>query len=149
MPLCNQYCNPVYNLQQNGVSRKMLLSKMIQSGRSINYANSETATFYKIILSLDYVANKKLLLRLKYKLYTKYFNQLISCGKPNLHNIIKMKDDIIANLTPEEYNIVFEINTDVIEEIVINTIIIQTFYITVDVNKKFFLIKNYAKLSKS
>ena len=143
MPLCNQYCNPVYNLQQNGVSRKMLLSKMIQSGRSINYANSETATFYKIILSIDYVANKKLLLRLKYKLYTRYFNQLISCGKPNLHNIIKMKNDIIANLTQEEYNIVFEINTDVIEEIVINTIIIQTFYITVDVNKKFFLIKNY------
>lgn len=143
MPLCNQYCNPVYNLQQNGVSRKMLLSKMIQSGRSINYANSETATFYKIILSLDYVANKKLLLRLKYKLYTKYFNQLISCGKPNLHNIIKMKDDIIANLTPEEYNIVFEINTDVIVETVINTIITKTFYIAVDANRRFFLIKNY------
>jgi len=143
MPLCNQYCNPVYNLQQNGVSRKMLLSKMIQTGRSINYANSETATFYKIILSLDYVANKKLLLRLKYKLYTRYFNQLISCGKPNLHNIIKMKDDIIANLTLEEYNIVFEINTDVIIETVINTIITKTFYITVDANRKFFLIKNY------
>ena len=143
MPLCNQYCNPVYNLQQNGVSRKMLLSKMIQIGRSINYANSETATYYKIILSLDSVVNKNLLLRLKYKLYMRYFNQLISCGKPNLHDIIKMKEDIIANLTPEEYNIVFEINTDVIEEIVINTIITQTFYITVDVNKKFFLIKNY------
>lgn len=143
MPLCNQYCNPVYNLQQNGVSRKMLLSKMIQSGRSINYANSETATFYKIILSLDYVANKKLLLRLKYKLYIRYFNQLISCGKPNLHNIIKMKDDIIANLTLEEYNIVFEINTDVIVETVINTNITKTFYITVDANRKFFLIKNY------
>jgi hypothetical protein len=145
MPLCNQsqYCNPVYNFQQNGMSRKMLLSKMIQTGRSINYANSETETFYKIILSLDYVANKKLLLRLKYRLYNRYFNQLISCGKPNLHAIIKMKDDIIANLTPEEYNIVFEINTDVIEEIVINTIITKTFYVTVDVNRKFFLIKNY------
>lgn len=145
MPLCNQsqYCNPVYNLQQNGVSRKMLLSKMIQSGRSINYANSETATFYQIILSLDYVANKKLLLRLKYKLYMRYFNQLISCGKPNLHAIIKMKDDIIANLTPEEYNIVFEVNTEVIVEKVINTIITKTFYVTVDVNRKFFLIKNY------
>ena len=145
MPLCNQsqYCNPVYNLQQNGVSRKMLLSKMIQSGRSINYANSETATFYKIILSLDYVANKKLLLRLKYKLYMRYFNQLISCGKPNLHDIIKMKDDIIANLNAEEYNIVFEINTDVIVETVLNTIITKTFYITIDANRKFFLIKNY------
>ena len=145
MPLCNQshYCNPVYNLQQNGVSRKMLLSKMIQSGRSINYANSETATFYKIILSIDYVSNKKLLLRLKYKLYNRYFNQVISCGKPNLHDIIKMKDYIIENLTPEEYNIVFEINTDTIIDVVINKTITKIFYIAVDVNKNFFLIKNY------
>jgi len=121
----------------------MLLSKMIQNGRSINYANSETATLYKTILSLDYVANKNLLLRLKYKLYIRYFNQLISCGKPNLYKIIKMKDDIIANLTQEEYNIVFEIKIDIAVDEVISTTILQTFYITVDANRKFFLIKNY------
>lgn len=141
---CNQKCNPVYNFQQNGVSRKMLLSKMIQNGKSINYANSQTTTLYNTILSLDYVENKKLLLSLKYKIYTRYLNHLITCSKHNSHAIIKMKEEIIANLTKEEYNIVFEINTDIIVETVINTNIIKTFYITVDVNKHFFLIKNYS-----
>ena len=141
---CNQKCNPVYNFQQNGVSRKMLLSKMIQNGKPINYANSQTTTLYKIILSLDYVENKKLLLSLKYKIYTRYLNHLITCSKHNSHAIIKMKEEIIANLTKEEYNIVFEINTDIIVDTVINTIIVKTFYITVDVNRDFFLIKNYS-----
>jgi hypothetical protein len=141
---CNQKCIPVYNLQQNGLSRKMLMAKMIQNGKSINYANSQTATFYKTILSLDYVANKKLLLILKYKLYTRYLNQLITCNKYNSHDIIKMKEEIIANLTTEEYNLVFEIKTDISINIITNTTIIKTFYISVDVNKKFFLIKNYS-----
>jgi hypothetical protein len=144
MQLCKPDCNPVFNLQQNGISRKMLLSKMIQNGKSINYANSQTATFYKTILSLDYVANKKLLLILKYKLYMRYLNQLISCGKHNSHDIIRMKEEIIENLTTEEYNIVFEINTDVVVDVVINTKISKTFYISVDANRKFFLIKNYS-----
>lgn len=141
---CNQKCNPVYNFQQNGVSRKMLMAKMIQNGKSINYANSQTTTLYKTILSLDYVENKKLLLLLKYKIYTRYLNHLITCSKHNSHAIIKMKEDIIANLTTEEYNIVFEIKTETIVDTVINTIIVKTFYITVDANKKFFLIKNYS-----
>ena len=142
---CNQQkCIPVYNLQQNGMSRKMLNAKMIQNGRSINAANSQIATFYKTILSLDYVANKKLLLILKYKLYMKYLNQLISCGKQNSHDIIRMKEDIIANLTPEEYNLVFEIVIDISENIAIDLTIVKTFYVSVDAYTKFFLIKNYA-----
>ena len=91
---CNQKCNPVYNFQQNGVSRKMLMAKMIQNGKSINYANSQTTTLYKTILSLDYVENKKLLLLLKYKIYTRYLNHLITCSKHNSHAIIKMKEEI-------------------------------------------------------
>jgi len=140
---CNQKCNPVYNFQQNGMSRKMLVSKIIQNGRSINYANSQSATIYTTILSLDYTANKKLLLSLKYKLYMKYMNHLITCNKHNSHAIIEMKEYIIANLTREEYNFVFEIKIDVSENIVINTTISKTYYISVDANKKFFLIKNY------
>ena len=141
---CNQQkCIPVYNLEQNGVSRKMLMSKMIQNRKSINYANSQTASFYTTILSLDYAANKKLLLILKYILYMKYLNHLISCNQPNAHKIIAMKEDIIANLTTEEYNIVFDIKIDTTVTTVKNTIIKHTFYISVDVYKKFFLIKNY------
>ena len=141
---CNQKCKPVYNLEQNGVSRKMLMSKMIQNGRSINYANSQTATFYTTILSLDYVANKKLLLLLKYKVYMKYLNHLITCNQSKTQEILAMKESIIANLTTEEYNRVFDIKIETIVNIVTNTIITYTFYISVDIYKKFFLIKNYS-----
>ncbi len=141
---CNQKCNPVYNLEQNGVSRKMLMSKMIQNRKSINYANSQTTTIYTTILSLDYVANKKLLLRLKYKLYMKYVNHLITCNQTKSHEILAMKENIIANLITDEYNIVFDIKIeDIVVDTVKPTIITNTFYISVDTYKKFFLIKNY------
>lgn len=141
MSLCKPNCNPVYNLQQNGISRKSLVSQMIQKGVSINYANSQTTLIYNTILSLDYAANKKLLLLLKYKLYIKYFKQLISCGKYNAGEIYSMIENIIANLTPAEYKIVFDIKDEIVE--LDNVINRKIFYITVDANRKFFLIKNY------
>jgi len=142
--ICKPNCNPVFNFQQNGVSRKMLISQMIRNGKPINYANSETESIYKTILSLNYDGNKKLLIILKYKLYIKYVNQLISCGKYNSHLIFQMIENIIANLSQSEYNIVFDIiiivDTNIIEKITIE----NTFYISVDVNNQFFLIKNYS-----
>ena len=141
MALCK--CNTVYNLQQNGISRKTLISQIVQKGVTINYANSQTATVYNTILSLDYVSNKKLLLLLKYKLYMKYLNQLISCGKYNAGEIYSMIDYIIANLTPAEYKLVFDIK-DAVEEVVAAPVVIsKTFYVTVDINRDFFLIQNY------
>jgi len=141
--LCRPKCNPVYNLQQNGVSRKILISQMIQKRTAINYANSEINTIYMTILSIDPVANKKLLLRLRYKLYMKYFRQLISCGKHNAGEIYSMLENIIANLTKEEYNIVFDIKTEVVVVVDTTIIITKIFYISVDGNRDFFLIKNY------
>lgn len=142
--ICKPNCNPVYNLQQNGVSRKMLISQMIRNGKSINYANSETASMYKIILSLDYDANKKLLLLLKYILYMKYVNQVISCGKYNSQQIYEMIDFILANLTPEEYKIVYNIiDTTTNPDAPIIRPITKIFYVVVDINQAIFIIKNY------
>lgn len=141
--ICKFACKPIYNLKQNGVSRKMLISQMIRNGKSINYANSETASMYITILSLDYDGNKKLLLTLKYKLYIKYVNQVISCGKYNSHLIFQMIENILANLTLSEYNIVYNIIITIDTNIIQNIIIEDTFHISVDVNNHFFLIKNY------
>ena len=149
--LCIPNCNPVYNLQENGVSRKMLISQMIQKKQSINYANSYTATIYKTLLSLDFDSNKSLLLLLKYTLYMKYFKQLISCGKYNSELFYLMIHAIIGNLTSQEYDIVFNIqsketSTDASSNSTTSSTslnITNTFYVTVDVHKKFFLIKNY------
>ena len=141
---CKPKCNPVYNFQQNGVSRKMLISKMIKNKKSINYANSQTNSIYITILSVNYDENKKLLLLLKYKLYMKYVNEVISCGKYNSQEIYDMIQSIISNLTSDEYNIVFNIivNSD-ITTITKTNKITKTFYISTDMNKECFIIKNY------
>ena len=145
--VCIPNCNPVYNLQENGISRKMLISQMIQKKHSISYANSYTGTIYKKLLSLDFDLNKNLLLSLKYTLYMKYFNQLISCGKYNSELFYLMIETIIGNLTRQEYDIVFNIQTiiepDTSSNIISSKIIAATFYITLDVHKQFFLIQNY------
>lgn len=141
--ICKPNCNPVYNFQQNGISRKMLISKMIKNGKTINYANSQTEHIYKTILSLDYVANKKLLLLLKYKLYMKYVAQSVSCSKPISNKIYEMIDYILANLTLEEYNIVFDIQPNIIISRNTNKTIKQIFHVVVDINESIFIIKNY------
>jgi len=142
--ICKPNCNPVYNLQQNGVSRKMLISQMIRNGKSIDYANSETATIYKTILSLDYDANKKLLLILRYNLYMKYVGKVISCGKYNSQQIYEMIDFILANLTPEEYKIVYNITDTIISpDVPVNRPVTKIFYVVVDINQSIFIIKNY------
>ena len=149
--MCIPNCNPVYNLQQNGISRKMLISQMIQKKHAISDANSYTANIYKTILTLDFDLNKNLLLSLKYKLYIKYFKQFISCGKYNSELFYLMIDTIIGSLTTQEYDIVFDIKT-IQSDISSNTdaetnasskTITNTFYVTVDVHRKFFLIQNY------
>ena len=136
-------CKPIYNFQQSGLSRKMIISKMIQSGKSIDYANSQSASIYITILTLDPESNKNLLLQFKYKLYMKFLNKLISCGKYNSHEIYSMIENILANLTPDEYNIVYDIKPSVPPPNIISPVISKIFYISVDINNKFFLIKNY------
>jgi hypothetical protein len=99
---------------------------------------------YTTILSADYESNRKLLFRLKYKLYMKYLNHVISCGRYNSDEIFANLENIISKLTTEEYNYVFEINIQVdISVNIADVKITKTFYISVDTNRQFFLIQNY------
>lgn len=142
--VCAPKCNTVYNLQQSGVSRRQLMSQMLRSNTTISYDNTRTASYYITMLSLDPYKNKDLLLILKYTLYMRHFNKLVSCGKYNSNEMYSMIETILANLTQEEYDIVYNIQkvVEVItEEVVLN--IKKTFYVVVDSNKTFFMLKNY------
>ena len=142
--ICAPKCNTVYNLQQSEKSRKQLMSQMLRNNSTISYDNSRTASYYLTMLSLDPYKNKDLLLILKYTLYMRYFNKLVSCGKYNSKLLYSMIQDILANLTQEEYDIVYNIQKvveDISGELVIN--IKKTFYVVVDSNKTFFMLKNY------
>ena len=143
--ICNSNC--VYNFQTNNQSSKMLMSKMIQIKSAISNNNSRVITYYKIILSLDYTANKQLLLALKYKLYIQYVNNTASCGIPNPKQelIISMVEYIISTLTLEENNLIYNIIIPDIPSIpIIDSNITKTFYVvTKSENSTFFIIKNY------
>lgn len=136
--MCSSNC--VYNLQQNNLSKKMIISQMVKVNKAISYNNSRTNSYYITILSLDYDRNKKLLLELKYKLYMKYFNQFISCGKNNQLSFYTMIDYILTNLTNQEKNIVYE-TTPILEPIVEIIEISKIFYISV--YNSVFVLKNY------
>jgi hypothetical protein len=142
--VCAPKCNTVYNLQQSGISRRQLMSQMLRSNSTISYDNTRTASYYITMLSLDYDKNKNLLLILKYTLYMRHFNKLVSCGKYNSNEMYSMIEDILANLTQEEYDIVYNIQKVI--EVVTGPVVItitKTFYVVVDLNKTFFMIKNY------
>ena len=137
--MCNSNC--VYNLQTNNLSKKMIISQMVNINNSISYNNSRTNSYYITILSLDYDRNKQLLMELKYKLYIKYFNQFISCGKRNHEPFYTMIDFILSHLTAEEYIIVYEIPPPILPPpiIPINEVT-KIFYISVF--NSFFVLKN-------
>lgn len=138
--MCNSNC--VYNLQTNNLSKKMIIGQMVQLNKSISYNNSRTNSYYITILSLDYDKNKQLLMELKYKVYIKYFNQFISCGKKNHAPFYTMIDFILSHLTPEEYIIVYEIPPPILPPpiIPINEVT-KIFYISVF--NSFFVLKNF------
>lgn len=144
--ICNSNC--VYNFQPTNQSSKMLMSKMIQIKSAITNNNSRVVTYYKIILSLDYSANKQLLLALRYKLYMQYANNTASCGVPNpkQDQILYMVEYIISNLTLDEKDLIYNIIQPVIipEPIIDVTTITNTFHVvTKTENNTFFIIKNY------
>uniref|UniRef100_A0A6C0ES48 Uncharacterized protein n=1 Tax=viral metagenome TaxID=1070528 RepID=A0A6C0ES48_9ZZZZ len=143
--ICNTNC--VYNLQQSGISKKMLISQMLRSRTNISYDNSRTSSYYITILSLDYANNKALLLILKYKVYMLYFNKLVSCGKTGkqIADLYDMIESILGNLTTEEYNIVYGITTKDITIVTSSLTITKVFYVVTMLitNNPYFIIKNY------
>jgi hypothetical protein len=74
----------------------------------------------------------------------KYVSQSVSCSKSISNKIYEMIDYIVANLTLEEYNIVFDIQTNTIISSNTNKTIKKIFHVVVDINESIFIIQNYA-----
>ena len=148
---CVNTCKPSIKEFKNNVSTKMLQAQMIKlNGRKgIPIVNSRTETIYRDIYEMDFNKNKRILLLFRYSLYMRYFNGIANCsiGKDYVKKLNTMLQDIIASLTEEEYNIVFNIvippPPPTIEDDNITTD--YTFYVityTTPANVKQFIIKN-------
>jgi hypothetical protein len=110
---CNPNCKPEFKPFKNGISTKMIQAQMIRLNgrRGIPIVNSRTESIYKDIYNMDFDKNKQMLLTFRYSLYRRYFDAIANCsvGKEYLMKLNTMLENIIASLTPEEYNIVFGI----------------------------------------
>ena len=105
MKKCYAQCSNGGLKYTNGVSTKMMQSKMINTTgkEKIAYSNSKTNTIKSIILNADYKANMSLLLCLKYSGYMRYFEPLKN------NKLIEMLAFIINNmLTEQQKDLVYE-----------------------------------------
>jgi hypothetical protein len=102
MKKCYAQCNTGGLKYTNGVSTKMMQSKMINTNgkQKIPYSNSKTNTIKTIILSADYKANMNLLLCLKYSGYIRYFEPL---KNNKLVEIRKIKKWFFGDNEPYEF----------------------------------------------
>jgi hypothetical protein len=147
---CSKICEKeIYPIPSNNISKKMLQSKLIRlNGRgSVAYDNTLSYMYTHTILSANFDDNKSLLLSIRYKAYMRYFSSSIKCGDTGkkASEIYNMLQSIIASLTKEEYNHIFDIieQVDVSENIVFKETEI-TFYVIVRemYNYDYFIIKN-------
>ena len=105
---CKQKCD-IITFSENKMSTKMLKAMMLKmGGGKISYHNSRTKSTHRTIISLNYIDNRLLLLRYKYKLYFHYVKSLSSINKDLYFKVLQMLDILIAQLTPDERNIVFD-----------------------------------------
>jgi hypothetical protein len=88
---------------------------MLQNRQSMTYNNSRLRTIYNTMLSLDYDSNRVLLFLYKNKLYTRYLSYLVGGNIPRdkSFELSNMYQQLISELTDEEYNVVFEIEVEV------------------------------------
>lgn len=122
-------CNNVIQKKSNGVSTKMLQSKMLKTSgkQKIVYNNSKTNTILNIIISKNIEQNKSLLLCLQYNIYITYLNSLIE----KYPDVNIMFYNILDNLTENEKEIVYNIVPSKIAVIPnINDITGRTYYQT-------------------
>lgn len=146
---CDSKCNPSFKPFKNNISTKMIQAQMIRLNgrRGIPIINSRTETIYRDIYNMDFNTNKQMLITFQYVLYRRYFDAIANCsvGKDNVMKLNAMLEEIIASLTPEEYNRVFGI---VIPppppQLVLNPITDYTFYVITRVTPtiSYFIIKN-------
>ena len=147
---CNSKQRMDITKNHNGVSTKMLQAQIVKTSGThrVSYSNSNSDNINAIILSGDYAKNKTLLLCYKYNTYIKLLEPL-SVKHPKL---ITMLNNIISNLTLEEYNFVYGI-IPVVPIIIpppinINDIPIKkTYYVitrSMTETAKYFMYKNYS-----
>ena len=100
-----------YSFASNNMSTKMLQAQALKlkTNAKIIYKNSRIQSIYRTILSLNYYDNKELLIKYKYKLYKKYFDDIENVTKSVKDNMNLMLTTIIGQLSTIEYNLVFEI----------------------------------------
>ena len=81
----------------------MLQAMMLKMGSGkISYHNSRTKSTHRTILSLDYIENRLLLLRFRYKLYYYYVSSLSNINRDLYAKILQMLDTLVAQLSTEE-----------------------------------------------
>ena len=147
---CKKICEKGnYNFATNNMSTKMLQAQALKlkNNSKIIYKNSRIQTIYKTILSLNYYDNKQLLIKYKYKLYKRYFDDIQNVSKSVKDGMDLMLTNIITDLKkiPFEYNLVFEITVvEPVVEVETFTDSGLIFYVVTRVlsNVSYFIIKN-------
>jgi len=144
---CNKkQCDEGITKKHNGISTKMMQSKMVQTTgkRRVSYNNSNTDNINSIILAADYARNKSMLLCFKYVVYMRYFEPL-AVKYPTL---MIMLNYILDNLSLTEYNSIYGIFEPIITEVVPDIIIKKTYYVVtrqMTETVKYFIFKNYSR----
>lgn len=137
----------IYSYPSNNLSTKQQQAMMIRNHKKITYNNSRVKTIYNQMLGLDYVLNRGLLFRFKYKLYTRYLNELIYGNitqqmKMDLNNMLGV---LVSSLTLTEYNFVFEIappEPEVVPDIILDSGFTFQVVNRVLPSRVYFMIKN-------
>ena len=143
---CNKtQCDNGITKKHNGISTKMMQSKMVQTTgkHRVSYNNSNTDNINSIILAADYARNKSMLLCFKYDVYMRYFEPL-AIKYPSL---MIMLNYILDNLSLDEYNSIYGIVETIITEVVPDIIIKKTYYVVtrqMTETLKYFIYKNYS-----
>lgn len=105
---CKKKCD-IITFSENKMSTKMLRAMMLKlGGGKISYHNSRTKSTHTTIMSLNYLENRLLLLRFRYRLYYHYVTSLSNINKTIYAQILQMLDTLVAQLTPYERDLVFE-----------------------------------------
>ena len=96
----------VSSSKQNNLSKKMLISKMIQLRKTMTYNNSYGATVYSILLTFDYDKYRHLLFSIGIKqVFESFLNKLLNNSRNSdsvKNSLRETYDNVVLNLTDSE-----------------------------------------------
>ena len=90
----------VSSSKQNNLSKKMLISKMIQLRKSMTYNNSYSATVYSILLTFDYDKYRSLLYIGIRNIFESYLNKLLNNSRNSdsvKNSLREAYDNVVLN----------------------------------------------------